>query len=141
VDGGILFLQIGALVVCAIAGYVMLDRVDRGGTGVALGFFLGPIGLVIAWVMRDNALRDQAERQRHHDSRSAPVAPARRGFGSAAAARAESSAVSSNVSAPLEALERLATLREKGHLTDEEFEREKRKLIAPAPTPRTSRFR
>jgi hypothetical protein len=45
------------------------------------------------------------------------------------------------VSAPLEALERLATLREKGHLTDEEFEREKRKLIAPAPTPRTSRFR
>lgn len=44
---------------CGLAGFMMLDRVDRGGAGFALGFFLGPIGLVIAWVMRDNAPREE----------------------------------------------------------------------------------
>lgn len=54
-------------VICGIAGFMMLDAVDRGGVGFALGFFLGPIGLVIAWVQRDNGLREQEARQhRHH---------------------------------------------------------------------------
>jgi ribosomal protein L37AE/L43A len=39
---------IGALL-CGVAGAVML-----GDTGFLLGFFLGPIGLVIAWTLRDS---------------------------------------------------------------------------------------
>ena len=45
--------------VCGVAGFLMLERVEKGGVGFALGALLGPIGLVIAWVKRDNALRDQ----------------------------------------------------------------------------------
>lgn len=47
----------------AIAGHLMLERFEKGNAGAALGFFLGPIGLVIAWVMRDNAFRDREERE------------------------------------------------------------------------------
>ena len=42
-------------VICGIAGGVMLNRFHNEGTGVLLGLLLGPIGLVIAWTMRDNA--------------------------------------------------------------------------------------
>jgi hypothetical protein len=44
------------------AGYLMLARFGRGwdGAGLAIGF--GPIGLVIAWVIRDNLFRDREER-------------------------------------------------------------------------------
>jgi uncharacterized membrane protein YfcA len=56
---------VGALL-CGIAGLVILERVDRELAGFTLGFFLGPIGLIIAWVMRDNALRNrQAFMTRH----------------------------------------------------------------------------
>jgi hypothetical protein len=61
---GILAPTLAILVGCAIAGYLMLARVDRGFVGVLLGFFLGPIGVLIAWPMRDNALRDREQRER-----------------------------------------------------------------------------
>ena len=61
---GILAPTLAIVIGCAIAGYLMLARVDRGFVGVLLGFFLGPIGLLIAWPMRDNALRDREQRDR-----------------------------------------------------------------------------
>jgi hypothetical protein len=45
------------------AGYLMLARFDRGFEGALYGFLFGPLGLVMAWVMRDNEFRDQAERR------------------------------------------------------------------------------
>jgi uncharacterized membrane protein len=83
----------------------MLARVDRGFAGVLLGFFLGPVGLIIAWVMRANALRDQDERERrdrptrHEDSR------------------------------PLTAqLDELVSRRARGEITDDEYQRRKHEL-------------
>jgi uncharacterized membrane protein len=95
-----------AVVGCAVAGYLMLARVDRGFAGVLLGFFLGPVGLIIAWVMRANALRDQDERERrdrptrHEDSR------------------------------PLTAqLDELVSRRARGEITDDEYQRRKHELF------------
>jgi hypothetical protein len=98
-------------VACGIAGGMMLERIKRGGTGFTLGFFLGPIGLVIAWIMRDNATREIALHSRQID------APAARLFGS-----------------DLDSLERLAKLKDAGHITPEEFELKKQELLAPKPT-------
>jgi hypothetical protein len=48
---------------CGVAGFVMLSRFNRGILGSALGAGLGPIGLVIAYFIRDNAKLDtEAER-------------------------------------------------------------------------------
>src|SRR6185437_2026135 len=41
-------------IVCGIAGGMILEPRGDFGTGFALGFFLGPIGLVIAAIMRAN---------------------------------------------------------------------------------------
>lgn len=38
-----------------VAGAALLSRYDKAGVGCLLGGLLGPIGLIIAWVMRDNA--------------------------------------------------------------------------------------
>ncbi|HEX5411045.1 MAG TPA: hypothetical protein VFZ27_04215 [Terriglobia bacterium] len=46
-------------ILCGIAGAAMLSRFNKGGTGCLLGGFLGPIGLIIAWTMRDSAKLDQ----------------------------------------------------------------------------------
>lgn len=46
-------------VLCGIAGAAMLSRVDKAGTGCLLGGLLGPIGLIIAWTMRDSAKMDR----------------------------------------------------------------------------------
>jgi hypothetical protein len=43
--------------------------------------------------------------------------------------RAKSEEVSAPSDDPLDGLERLATLREQGHLSDEEFESQKRKIL------------
>jgi hypothetical protein len=59
-EGPLLIVPLLGAMLFAFTGWIMLDRADRGVLGFVLGFFLGPIGLVIAWVVRDNALRDQA---------------------------------------------------------------------------------
>lgn len=62
VDDSTGFLFMGLLIgceICGAAGYLILERVRRGVSGFLLGFLLGPIGLVMAWVIRDNALRDK----------------------------------------------------------------------------------
>ena len=64
--GLFLLTSLFVLGVCGVAGYLMLARVGRGATGWVLGFLLGPLGVIIAWVIRDNALRDQAEGYRDH---------------------------------------------------------------------------
>lgn len=46
-------------ILCGIAGAAMLSRYNKAGTGCLLGGFLGPIGLIIAWTMRDSAKMDQ----------------------------------------------------------------------------------
>jgi hypothetical protein len=117
--GAFLLPAIIGVIGCAVAGFFMLDRFERGVTGALLGFFLGPIGLVIAWVMRSNAM----EEERGHQARHAT----------------QVDAVMRNVidpepsvgrsSAPIDELERLAALRDKGHLTAEEFDREKRRVL------------
>jgi hypothetical protein len=133
---------IGA-VVCGIAGFMMLDNAERGGAGFALGFFLGPIGLVIAWVMRDNALREEeSRRSRHHPiddylkNMKAPATSPNR----ATPARPTASHVASLTA--IEELERLAALKERGHVTDEEFNRKKAQLLGNQPlAPQPRRFK
>lgn len=46
-------------VLCGIAGAAMLRRFNKAGTGCLLGGLLGPLGLIIAWTMRDNAKLDR----------------------------------------------------------------------------------
>jgi|SRR5215471_2065400 len=46
--------------ICAIAGAAMLSRYNKAGSGFLLGGLLGPIGLIIAWTMRDNAKLDES---------------------------------------------------------------------------------
>ena len=65
----VLFAVLGLVVTFgtfAWAGALILKPVDREGTGIALGLLLGPMGLLIAWVMRSNELLERAEyRERH----------------------------------------------------------------------------
>lgn len=49
-----------------VVGAVILSKYDRGGTGCLLGLLLGPIGWIIAAVMRGN-LRDAAAQARHQE--------------------------------------------------------------------------
>ena len=53
----------------AIAGAAILSRYNKSGTGCLLGLLLGPIGLIIAWTMRDSAKIDEGK-----SLRAAPVA-------------------------------------------------------------------
>lgn len=53
-----------------IAGSSMLAPFNKQSTGFLLGLFLGPIGLVIAWVMRSN-LRGIEENRRHQEQLAA----------------------------------------------------------------------
>ena len=45
---------------CGIAGGAMLSRYNKAGIGCLLGGLLGPIGLIIAWTMRDSAKIDES---------------------------------------------------------------------------------
>lgn len=60
------------LLAFGVAGYMMLSVHERGWTGFLLGFFLAPIGLVIAWVMRSNlaeaARRTEKSAERRGDA-------------------------------------------------------------------------
>jgi hypothetical protein len=46
-------------ILCGIAGAAMLSRFNKAGAGCLLGGLLGPIGLIIAWTMRDSAKMDR----------------------------------------------------------------------------------
>jgi hypothetical protein len=48
-------------VVCAIIGSLLLDRVGKAGVGLALGFFLGPVGVVVAAILRGEGLGDSRD--------------------------------------------------------------------------------
>ena len=50
-------------ILCGVAGGAMLSRYNKAGTGFLLGILLGPIGLIIAWTMRDSAKLDAAEQE------------------------------------------------------------------------------
>lgn len=53
----------------SILGAAMLSRYNKAGSGFLLGFFLGPLGLLFALLMRSNAKADE-ERERHLEDRS-----------------------------------------------------------------------
>jgi len=55
-----------------VAGSKLLEPLDRAGEGFTIGFFLGPVGLVIAWAIRDNGLREQDRRERRTSAAGAP---------------------------------------------------------------------
>ena len=62
-----IFLAIlSSVVSLGVAGALMLKPLDRQGTGFALGFLLGPIGLIIAWTIRQNELLERAEYVERH---------------------------------------------------------------------------
>lgn len=48
-------------ILCGIAGAAILSRYDNAGTGCLLGGLLGPIGLLIAWTMRDSRKLDEVK--------------------------------------------------------------------------------
>jgi hypothetical protein len=133
--GPFLFFAFVGAAICGLAGGVMLDRVGRGLAGALLGFFLGPIGLLIAWVVRDNALRDEEAKdraRRHHQLDRADVALS---AGRRASPAVHTSNPPMSAVADLDALERLARLHRAGDLTDEEFAAAKRRILAaPAST-------
>src|SRR5437762_2374483 len=67
------FILLGAQA-CAfgVAGGKLLEPLDRYGDGFALGFLLGPVGLVIAWAMRANGLLELERKERPHAAAPAP---------------------------------------------------------------------
>src|SRR5213595_1698520 len=48
-------------ILCGVAGGAMLSRYNKAGTGFLLGLLFGPIGLIIAWTMRDTSKLDEAK--------------------------------------------------------------------------------
>jgi hypothetical protein len=129
-DDFLLFALIGG-VICAFAGATILSEVERTFTGVLLGFFFGPIGLVIAWAMRSNKLAEEERRRRQHH----PIDDYLR------AMKATSSPLAPQSMSPVEELERLAGLRERGHITDEEFNQAKAQILGGAQRTSAQRFR
>ncbi len=50
---------------CSILGAAILSRYNKAGTGFLLGLILGPLGLLLALVMRSG--ESKKEEQRRHD--------------------------------------------------------------------------
>ena len=72
-----------AWLICGAAGAAILSRYEKEQTGFLLGFLLGPIGLVIAWTMRDSQKHKEilqaagvspssAQQQGHRKERNCP---------------------------------------------------------------------
>ena len=53
-----------------VCGYALLSPYERGGSGFVLGLLLGPLGLIIAAVMRGNA-KAAIEERRHKEELAA----------------------------------------------------------------------
>jgi hypothetical protein len=70
-----------------IGGAAILSRYNKAGIGCLLGTFLGPIGLLIALVMRSSASSDELRLQ-HHEQMAA-LAAVRQPTASASASRNE----------------------------------------------------
>lgn len=123
-----------ACVACCAAGYLLLKPLDRGVTGLMLGLLLGPLGLVIAWIMRENGYRERSEYQRRHERPASDGSTGSTDFGQRSAGiRAHAAPAAAGQKANVaEELERLAALKERGHLSDQEFGRLKSKLIDDA---------
>ncbi len=62
------------LLLSGVVGAVILNRHNKAGTGCVLGLLLGPIGWIIAAVMRSNA--QAAEAQKRHEESLAQMAAA-----------------------------------------------------------------
>lgn len=60
----VILLLIAQACAFGFAGGKMMEPFDRFGEGFALGFLLGPVGLVIAWTLRANELLEQKRRDR-----------------------------------------------------------------------------
>lgn len=58
-------------VLCAILGAAMLSNFNKAGTGLLLGFFLGPLGLLFALVVRSSA--KSAEDKKEHEEQLAAM--------------------------------------------------------------------
>lgn len=79
-DLAFLLLLVGLIIQAiafGVAGGILLQPLDRYGSGFALGFFLGTIGLVIAWGMRANGLLERPAYDSRHRARrtSRPLRP------------------------------------------------------------------
>jgi len=64
----ILFIACGIM---AIIGAQMLEKHGRAGTGAVLGFLLGPIGILIAFLMAEGHAREKREREERERDRAA----------------------------------------------------------------------
>ena len=78
----VIVVAVANIIAFPVAGALILKPVDKQGVGVALGFFLGPIGLVIAWAKRENELLERREYKERHrvaldDVRTTPTPGAR----------------------------------------------------------------
>ncbi|HEY7233850.1 MAG TPA: SHOCT domain-containing protein [Gemmatimonadaceae bacterium] len=129
-DESFLLVALLTALVCGAAGAALLGAAEKSGTGFWLGFLLGPLGLIIAWAKRDDAMRELEERaQRHRQVDNAmrglrqPVPSPRPSNGPVAAGGG------SGAPSAIEELERLAALREKGHVSEDEFNYRKRQLL------------
>lgn len=76
-------------VLFGIGGAAILSRYNKAGIGCLLGTFLGPIGLLIALVMRSSASSDEA--QLRHQEQMTALAAARHPQGVASDLRNERS--------------------------------------------------
>jgi hypothetical protein len=101
------------LLACAVAGYLMLARIKRGFAGFLLGLLLGPIGLVIAWVIRDNKLRDLDEARARERAMDLPD------LGAGVVPRRTFS----------QELDDLVAQRARGEITHDEYQRRKEQLF------------
>lgn len=63
VSVGMLVLAGWAVLGMMIAGAVILKPADQGGYGLFLAILFGPLGLIIAWAMRENFVLERARNE------------------------------------------------------------------------------